>query len=117
MAAYTSFKIDSSVNNIPTSFSTAAGSLALPAISGRQQTLVLINESSSRIAVNVSQNSATTAPTSVVDAYIPAAPANGFSSVTLDLPVLSGTVYLKSDTGSAITSGLVYGWVTPQVSP
>lgn len=112
MAQYKSFKIDSSTNNVPTAYSTAAGSLALTGITGlNQQTLTFVSEIAGRIAVCVSQNSSTTAPTSQVDLYIPPAPSGGFSAVTIDLPNVASAVYLKSDTGSALTSGVVYGWV------
>lgn len=112
MAQYKAFKIVSSTNNVPTSYSTGAGSLALSGISGPQQTLTLVSEIAGRIAVCVSQNTGATAPTTQVDLYIPPAPTGGFSSVTIDLPNVSAAIYLKSDTGSALTSGSVYGWVS-----
>lgn len=106
--AYTSFTVDSSVNNIPTSFSTAAGSKVL---SGAQITgqgeLTIINETGTRLAVNVTGGDPTTAPTAV-DFYVPAAVSGSFTSKTVDMPATSGVVYIKS-MGSTISSGLVYG--------
>lgn len=108
-----SFRVNSASDTIPTSFSTAAGSLVLSGIA-LARGLIIVNETNSRIAINYKTGSTTGAPSSGqsnVDAYCPAAPSGTFSSVSIDNVDVSSTIYIKSDTGSTITSGLVYGWV------
>lgn len=100
-----SVKIDSSSTNIPSGFSTAAGSLVLTGIA-RADVLTIINETQSRIAVNYTTASTSSAPT-LVDAYVPAAAASSFAGLALDSCQIASNIYIKSDTGSAISSGVV----------
>jgi hypothetical protein len=98
-----SAKIDAATNNIPTDFSTAAGSLAIQdAVSGRKG-IAIYNGSSSRLAVCVSHHSATVAPADNVNAtlYVPAT-----TGIAIDNVYCGKTVYIRSDE-SLITSGVV----------
>lgn len=95
-----SAKIDSSSNNIPTSFGTGAGSLILSGLANACYThIVICNETATRIKVAT----ATATPASSTSAmfYVPAN-----SNVVLDDFSVSDNVYLESD-ASAISSGTV----------
>jgi hypothetical protein len=101
-----SAKVDSSSTNIPTSFDhTASGSLALTGIAYAAH-LCIVNRSTSRIAYNYTWGNPTTNPTTV-DGYLDGKGSGDFVAVIKDDIKVSSCVYLMSDTGSAITSGIV----------
>ena len=92
--------IVSGTNNIPTAFSTAAASLALQGISFAENLLV-VNGAASALVLNIDAGSPTSAPTTD-NLRVPASATVQFNNVKL-----SSTVYVRSDTGSAISSGTV----------
>lgn len=98
-------KIDSATNNIPANFSTAAGSLALSGIT-RAQGIAIVNYTTSRLRVNYTHGSTASAPT-VVEGYVPPRGTADFAASAKDNLLISSTVYIASDTGSPITSGVV----------
>lgn len=99
-------KITCSSTNIPTGFSHAnSASLVLTGIAYAVH-LAVINETTSRIAINYTHGDSASSPT-VVDAYVPAGGTGSFSAIALDELKLSSVVFIKSDTGSAISSGTV----------
>lgn len=98
-------KITASSSNIPTAFSTASTSLVVTGIA-RADVLTIVSTCTDRLAINYTAGSETSAPTNV-DLYIPAAAASGFAGYVLDNCQLSSTIYIKSDTGAAISSGVV----------
>lgn len=100
-----SVKIDASSSNIPSAFSTAATSLVVTGIS-RADVLIIQSTCTDRLAINYTAGSVSSAP-SAVDLYIAAAPASGFCGMAFDNCQLSSTIYIKSDTGAAISSGVV----------
>jgi len=98
-------KIDASSTNIPTAFSTASASLVVTGIA-RADVLTVVSTCANRLAVNYTQGSVSSAPSSV-DLYIPAAVTGSFAAVVLDNCQLSSTIYIKSDETSPISSGVV----------
>ena len=104
-----SFDLNTATNNVPTAFSTAAGSLVLSGIL-LARGLCIVNETTSRISINFRQGSTTSAPT-LRQAYVPAAPSGSYSSLTMDNVDVSSTIYIQSESGSVITVGHIYGWV------
>lgn len=101
-----SAKVVCASTNIPTGFShSSAASLVLTGIAYAVH-LAVINETTSRIAINYTHGDATSSPTTV-EAYVPAGGASSFSAIALDELKLSSTVFIKSDSGSAISSGTV----------
>jgi hypothetical protein len=97
-----SFKVDAATNNIPTSFSTAAGSQVLTGLTFPTE-LCIVNETAGRIGIN-NQTSSGSAPTGTSH-YLPA---NSFACFDKRF---ARRVFVRSDTGSAISSGVIYGWV------
>lgn len=98
-------KVDASTNNIPTAFSTAAGSLVMTGIAlGRH--LAIINETQSRLQVNYVTGTDAATPT-VATAYVPAAAASSFSTLVLDDVQLESQLFIASDSGTAISAGTV----------
>ena len=104
------FRLNSATSNIPASPSTAAGSLVLTGIAGSKH-IKICSEATTRIRYSYSTNSATTAPASATDydGIIPAASSGSFVCETKDGIALKNSLYIWSDSGSAISSGLVYG--------
>lgn len=99
-------KIDSSSVNIPTGFDyTNASSLVMTGISYAQH-LIIVNLTSSRIAYNFSSGVSTANPTTI-DGYVPGKGASDFVGIAKDDVQDSSCIFIKSDTGSAISSGLV----------
>ena len=66
----------------------------------------IINSTSSALAINY-QGSSETSPPSTVLAYCPEAPSGSYSTVVMDNVEIGPNIYIKSDSGSAISSGLV----------
>lgn len=96
-------KVTASTNNVPTAFSTGAGSLVLSGLQGKAYDhLMIINETSTQISV-ISDPSATTAPSASSTARVFVA-ANG--TATFDKFPIFDAVYIQSE-GSAISSGTV----------
>lgn len=103
------FKVDSSSNNIPASFSSAAGSLVYSGARNIKK-LVIINEATSALKINFTHGLTLTAP-SDADAYVPAAVTGvGPGTLVLEDVKLSPVLYIGSDTGGAISSGIVRGF-------
>lgn len=95
-------KVVSGTNNIPTGFSTAAGSLILTGVVFAEG-IYIDNRTAGAIAVNYSSFSASAAPSaSDVDLYV-----NANTVVNLGPTSIGSVVYIQSDTGSAISSGTV----------
>lgn len=98
-------KIDASSNNIPTGFSTAAGSLVMTGVA-RATRLCVQNYQADRLAINYTAGDASNAPT-VVQEYVPPGTSSIPGVIVLDNCQVSSTVYIKSDSGSVISSGVV----------
>lgn len=106
-----SHKVVASVNNIPTSYDETAGSLMFTGAS--TSVLEIINTTNSVLAIAVV--SAPQTPVSSITSnrsqfYIPAAPTSGSAGWVKDnfKITLNDRVYLRSDSGSAVTTGSVY---------
>lgn len=103
-------KVVASTNNIPTTFDTSAGSLIFTAPSAGL--LEIINTTNSVLIV--AQTSHPTTVPSNSDSkgqnYIPAAPTSGSAGWVKDgfIVTLGDKIYLRSDSGSAVTTGSVY---------
>lgn len=103
------FRFDSSSTNVPTSPSTASTSSIVMSAIANGQHLKICHESTSRVRVNWTHGSTSSAPSSsAYNDIIPAAASGSFVCSNYDDIQLSGTVYIWSD-GSAISSGLFYG--------
>ena len=94
-------KIDASSNTIPTSFGTGAGSLLISGLGGGKATLMIYSTAEADLKINYSSNSSTSAP-SVVDAYLPSQGTLALADVEI-----GDAVYIASDSGSTITTGIV----------
>ena len=107
-------KIDSSSNNIPTTFDTTAGSLVIDGTPSSRQ-IEIINRTTEVLAITlVSKKEGVTVPSSVITTnrrqlYVPPAPTSGTAGWVKDyLKINQGDkLYLRSD-GSAASSGNVY---------
>lgn len=105
-----SFKVTASSTNIPASFDFAnAASLVLTGVAYAVH-LTVVNETTTRIKVNHIHGDATSSPTQITF-YVPAASSGSFVAAVNDGIQVSSTVFIASDSGSAISSGTVYGWV------
>lgn len=87
---------------IPTTYGTSSQSLVLSDVAYADH-LMIINETGGRIAVQVKNNDAVNAPSSG-DGELYCF-ANGITA--FDDCYISQTIYIRSDSGSAITSGSV----------
>ena len=101
--------LNSSVNNIPTSYSSATGSL-LVSTAPASGTLFVLNYTADVLAITVGSYHQT--PTTALpgnETYIPAAPTGGSGVATFDIKVIKGDkIYLRTTGASATTSGKVY---------
>lgn len=97
-----SVRIDSSSTNIPSSFGTGSDSLVLQGI--RSQTGMLVdNRSSSAVVVNCSFGpTAAPADNSNHNIYV-----NAESTIAIDSANLSGTCYVRGETGTVSTGVVV----------
>lgn len=95
-------RIDTSVNTIPTTYSTASTSLVLQGVR-QARTMVVDNRQASEVAVNCSAGP-NTAPSNTGSNVVYVA---GSTAWVLDAVNLSGYCYVRSNSGSAITSGIV----------
>lgn len=103
-------KIVCASTNVPTAFDFAnPASLALQGIAYARG-IAIVNETTSRIAFNYTHGSTTSSPTAV-QAYVPAGGSGSFSATVLDEIKVSSTIYIKSDTGSPISSGNILLWI------
>lgn len=95
-------RVNAASNNIPTAFSTGAASLVLQGV--RQPTAVFVeNRTTSEIAINCSA-SATSAPAATGSNVLYVNASNAWA---IDSTYLTGNCYIESNTGSAITTGVV----------
>lgn len=107
-------KIVASDNNIPTTYGTGAGSLLVSSLPSSRQ-IEIINTCESVLVVSVGPPSDDQVPNSVITTnrkqlYIPAAPTGSSAGWVKDFFSirLGDRIYVRSDTGSAVTSGTVY---------
>jgi hypothetical protein len=108
--SHRSFRLNTATDNIPASPSILSTSLILSAV-GNAQHMTLCSEATSRIRVNWRKGTEDSAPASgEYNAIVPAAASGSFTCMTLDDVQMSRAVYIWSDSGSAISSGLVYGY-------
>lgn len=100
-------KIVASSNNIPTTFGTGAGSLILTAPSAGN--VEIINRTLSVLAVAITGDHNVPASTPYVN-YIPPAPEGGSAGWVHDRfkVKIGDRIFIRSDTGSTVTSGTVY---------
>lgn len=106
------FKIDASLTNIPTDFDKDDPASLVYQGARLVKTLAIINYSLSVLKVNYSHGLTGSSPTEV-DAYVPAAiDGGGPGCLVLDNMILSPTLYIASDSGAAITTGIVRGFAT-----
>lgn len=98
-----SAQIVASTNNIPTAFSSAAGSVIVTngLLRFRYHHVAIINETSSEISF-VCSNSGVPASTTNTRVFIPAN-----TSFVADSFVVGDSAYIQSESGSAISSGQV----------
>jgi hypothetical protein len=94
-------RVDTSVTNLPTTFSTSAASLVIQGVRNARGFLV-DNRIGSELAINCS-SSATTAPASTGSNvfYV-----NGSNAWVIDNSYSTGNCYVRSNTGSVITTGV-----------
>lgn len=98
-----SFKLDCSVNNVPTSYSAAPGSRILTGV--RYSTgIEFLNYTTHDLYVNFYDGDDTTIPTRD-QMYIPNAGGGDFASKTRDNVKLAANIYVRSVDGSPITTG------------
>lgn len=89
---------------IPATYSTGSQSLVLTELSGSVRHIAVYNDTSSAVAFTVAHPSAAFAPTNdEKDFYVPAG-----VGLTLDDIGTTAQLFLRSDSGSTITSGTVY---------
>mgnify|MGYP003479587449 FL=1 len=105
-AGVVSVKIDASATNVPTTYSTASTSRVL-VTTQRGVGLLVDNRSASPIAVNCAHFNTSTAPSSDIttvrtNLFVP-----GNASLGVDNVGFSTQCFLRSDSGSAITSGII----------
>lgn len=101
----TSFNVDTSTSNLATTYGTGATSLVASGVH-YAQTICMINSTSSTVALNVDTLSTSSAPTADrADIYLPAGVGR---CIPVD-PRNSTNVYLRSASGSTISSGKVQG--------
>lgn len=102
-----SFRVDASSTNIPTSYSAASGSLLTSSLGALGFThLKVLNETTSRIAVcNTDVDSGVPGSNPVTNPYQMYV-SDEFVEFN-DGQHVYACIYLRSDTGSAITSGVV----------
>lgn len=105
-------KIDSSASAIPASYDETAGSLMFTAPSAGK--LMVINSCTDDLAMTIVGKDNTATPVSTItsnrnQAYIPGAATGTKAGWVLDgIPIIQGQrVYLRSDTGGAVSSGIV----------
>lgn len=101
-AVVTSVRIISSATNIPTSFGTGSDSLVLSAVRNAK-TILIDNRGTGEIAVNChAQSSSAPSNSSAQNIYVA-----GSSAVSIDNAFPNGACFIRSMTGSAITTGTV----------
>jgi hypothetical protein len=107
-------KIVASTNNIPTTYDATAGSLVMTAPSAGH--LEVINTTTAVLAITIqSKNSPAAIPASSLatnpqQAYVPAAPSGSAAGWVKDGVIIQqgDKIYLRSDSGSSVSSGTVY---------
>lgn len=101
--------IDSSVNNVPTAYSTDTGS-QLVTNAQASGTLFVLNYTSHVLAIThgtLLQVPSSTPPCN--ETYVPAAPTGGAGVATFTLNITKGDkIYLRSADGSLASTGKVY---------
>lgn len=99
-AAIFSVRVNAASTNIPTAFSTSSASRVLTGV--RNLRAILIdNRTSSEIAINCQATSAAApSDTAFTNMYVA-----GTSQIAIDDAFLNDTCYIRSMTGSAITTG------------
>lgn len=97
------FKVDASSTNIPTSYGSGSGSKVTCGLSFASH-IQIFNETSGRLALNLKTANGASAPTSANSIYV--LPGTT-STVTVDDAKINNCIYMKSDTGSPISSGTV----------
>ena len=107
--------IDSATDNIPTTFTTAAGSRVISS-SSSGGFLGIINYTSDTLAVVVGNYQDTAVPVSTLPGrcvFIPFAPSGSNGSAAMDYFKVSqgDSVFIRATGGSAITSGKVFVFV------
>lgn len=107
-----SFKVDTSSTNLATTYSTAAQSLVVSGVYYSRY-LCVFNGAQVTIAVNMESQSGTSAPTSpgTHNAYIAPNVLRCFDT----RPEQGLYVYLRSDSGSTISTGIISGEVYDRV--
>jgi hypothetical protein len=102
-----SFRIDASSSNIPTTYSSASTSLITTALGAIGHTHIKIsNETDSRIAIcNTDSDSGVPSSDPVTNPYQMYTPDNIIE--WKDSLHIYSNIYIRSDTGSAITSGIL----------
>ncbi len=106
VSAIESFKITASGGSpIPTAYSTSDTQSKVKTGLRYKSQVCVYNSTASVIAINIDNGDSSTAPSAdAKDIYVPA------STGACAGPPVSSRVYLRSDSGSTITSGTVYGW-------
>ena len=97
-----SVKIDTSSSTLPTSYTIAATSLKLSDVAYADH-LMVINETGSRIAINAFTSDASNAPSNG-DGEVYCF-GNGITA--FDEIAVAQSLYVRSDSGSPITSGII----------
>jgi hypothetical protein len=96
--------VNAASTNIPTAFSTAAGSKVLTGIA-RGRAISIVNYTDTMLGVNYTHTDPTTAPTEV-EGFVPPKGEQDFAASTKDGVQMTGQIYIQS-MGAAITSGNV----------
>ena len=100
-------KIVASSNNIPTAYSTGAGSMIVSGLSGASE-LTITSSCEAPIVGNYSHPSDTTAPTDAdIEFHLPAAPTGQSVGRVITDAAIGAAIFLRSDSGAAITAGTV----------
>ena len=104
--------LDASSSNIPTTFSTAAGSKIISSAPSASF-IGFINTTTDVLAVEIGSYKDTSVPSSDLPGkcgFIPSAPTGGYGSGTIDwFKVTQGdSVFIRATGGSAISSGKLY---------
>lgn len=100
----TSAQVDASVNTIPIAFSlTDVASKLITGLSGKLYRRIIVhNESDSRIAVCTSSALVAPSSTSAERFFVPAQASCVFEDI-----YIQDKIFIQSDTGSTITSGII----------
>jgi len=103
-----SSSVDTGVNNVPIEYSTDPGSRVIDNAKGSQG-FCIINSTESFLAGHYTSAVSEVTPTGI-QFYVPAAATDSFVAYCGDFHFPALAIFLKSDTGSAVSGGKIRTW-------